>query len=66
MYSVVAFDIPKTQNAFIKNYFNIKIFPCIGWHVKPLVPAAFAVVSTYQYAKDSRGGLWPVLLMYNS
>jgi hypothetical protein len=21
--------------------------PCFGWHVKPLVPAAFAVVSTH-------------------
>jgi hypothetical protein len=34
--------------------------PCFGRHVKPLLPAAFAVVSTYQ---DPRGGLWPVLLM---
>jgi hypothetical protein len=39
--------------------------PCFGRHVKPLVPAAFAVVSTYQYALGPRGGLWPVLLMYN-
>jgi hypothetical protein len=24
--------------------------PCFGWHVKPLVPAAFAAVSTHQPA----------------
>jgi hypothetical protein len=38
--------------------------PCFGRHVKPLVPAAFAVVSTCQPALGPRGGLWPVLLMY--
>jgi hypothetical protein len=32
-------------------------------HVKPLVPAEFAVVSTLQPALGPRGGLWPVLLM---
>jgi hypothetical protein len=37
-----------------------------GRHVKPLVPAAFSVVSTYQPALGTRGGLWPVLLMCNS
>jgi hypothetical protein len=37
--------------------------PCFGRHVKPLVPAAFAVVSTHQPALGPRGGLWPVLLM---
>jgi hypothetical protein len=37
--------------------------PCFGRHVKPLVPAAFAVVSTHQPASDTRGGLWLVLLM---
>jgi hypothetical protein len=36
---------------------------CFGRYVKPLVPAAFAVVSTHQPALDSRGGLWPVLLI---
>jgi hypothetical protein len=35
--------------------------PCFGMHVKPLVPAAFAVVSTHQSALGPRGGLWPVL-----
>jgi hypothetical protein len=40
--------------------------PCFGRHVKPLVPAAFAVVSTHQPALGPRGGLWPVLLKFNS
>jgi hypothetical protein len=31
--------------------------PCFGRHVKPLVPAAFAVVSTHQPALGPRGGL---------
>jgi hypothetical protein len=35
--------------------------PCFGRHVKPLVPAAFAVVSTHQPALGPCGGLWPVL-----
>jgi hypothetical protein len=39
--------------------------PCCGRHVKPLVPAAFAIVSTYQSARQPRGGLWPVLFMCN-
>jgi hypothetical protein len=39
--------------------------PCFGRHVKPLVPAAFAVVSTHQPALGPRGGLWLVLLMCN-
>jgi hypothetical protein len=38
---------------------------CFRRHVKPLVPAAFAVVSTHQTALDPRGELWPVLLMCN-
>jgi hypothetical protein len=37
--------------------------PCLGRHVKPLVPAAFAVFSTHQPALGRRGGLWPFLLM---
>jgi hypothetical protein len=37
--------------------------PCFGKHVKPLVPPAFAVVSTHQRALGPRGGLWPILLM---
>jgi hypothetical protein len=35
-------------------------------HVKPLVPGVFAVVSIHQSALGPRGGLWPVLLMFNS
>jgi hypothetical protein len=38
---------------------------CFGRHVKPLVPAAFVVVSTHQSALGLRGELWPVLLMCN-
>jgi hypothetical protein len=34
--------------------------------VKPLVPDAFAVVSTHQFALGPRGGFWPVLLMCNA
>jgi hypothetical protein len=39
--------------------------PCFGSHVKPLVPAAFAVVTTHQPALGPRGGVWPILLMCN-
>jgi hypothetical protein len=39
---------------------------CFGRHVKPLVRAAFAVVSIHQPAMGQRGGLWPVLLICNS
>jgi hypothetical protein len=39
--------------------------PCFGRHVKPLVSAAFVVVSNNQPAQAPRGGLWPVLLMCN-
>jgi hypothetical protein len=39
--------------------------PCFGRHVMPLVPAAFAVVSTHQPALGPRGGLRPVLHMCN-
>jgi hypothetical protein len=35
------------------------------WHVKRLVPAAFADVNTLLPALSTRGGLWPVLLMCN-
>jgi hypothetical protein len=48
----------------IKNLLS-RVPPCFGGHVKPLVPAAFAVVSTHQPALAPRGSLWPVLLMYN-
>jgi hypothetical protein len=39
--------------------------PCFRRHVKPLLPAALAVVSTHQPALGPRGGLWPVLLVSN-
>jgi hypothetical protein len=42
-----------------------RALPCLGRHVKPLVPAAFAVISTDQPALSPRGGLWPVLLISN-
>jgi hypothetical protein len=38
---------------------------CFGRHAKPLVPAAFAVVSTHQSKLGPRGRLWPVFLMCN-
>jgi hypothetical protein len=34
--------------------------PCFERHVKPLVPAAFPVISTHQHVLGPRGGLWPV------
>jgi hypothetical protein len=39
--------------------------PCFGRHVKPLVSAVFAAVSTQQPAEGPRGVLWPVLLISN-
>jgi hypothetical protein len=39
--------------------------PSFERHVKPLVSAAFAVVSTDQPALGPRSLLWPVLLMRN-
>jgi hypothetical protein len=39
------------------------LLSCFGRHVKPLVPAAFAVVSTDQPALGPCGGFWPVLFM---
>jgi hypothetical protein len=39
--------------------------PSFVRHVKPLVPAVFAVVSTHQPGLDPRGGLRPVLPMCN-
>jgi hypothetical protein len=41
-----------------------RALPCFGRHVKPLVPAAFAVVSTHQSALGPLGGLWPILLIH--
>jgi hypothetical protein len=38
-----------------------RVPPWFGRHVKPLVPAALAVVITHQPALGPRGGLWPVL-----
>jgi hypothetical protein len=34
--------------------------------IKPLVPAAFAVVNTHQLALGPRGELWPVLLIHKA
>jgi hypothetical protein len=34
---------------------------CFVGHAKPLVPAAFAVVSSHQPARGPRGRLWAVL-----
>jgi hypothetical protein len=48
-----------------KNLFT-RAPPCFGRHGKPLVPAAFTVVSSYQSELVPRGGLWPVLLVGNS
>jgi hypothetical protein len=42
-----------------------RVPPFFGRHVKPLVMALFAVVSTHQPALGPRGGLWPVLLLRN-
>jgi hypothetical protein len=39
--------------------------PCFERHVKPLVPAVFAVVSTHETALGPCGELWPVLLVGN-
>jgi hypothetical protein len=39
--------------------------PCLGRNVKPLVPAAFVVVSIHQPAMGPLGGLWLVLLKCN-
>jgi hypothetical protein len=36
--------------------------PCFGRYVKPLVPAAFAVVSTHQPVLGPRGGYSPFLV----
>jgi hypothetical protein len=40
--------------------FLARVPPCLGRHVKSLVLAVFAVVSTHQSALGPRGGLWPV------
>jgi hypothetical protein len=39
--------------------------PWFGRHVKSVVPAEFAVVSTHQPTLRPRGVLWPILLMCN-
>jgi hypothetical protein len=38
---------------------------CFGRHIKQLVAAALAAVSTHQSAMGPRGGLWPVLHVGN-
>jgi hypothetical protein len=40
-----------------KNNLLSRAPPCFGRHVKPLVPAVFAVASTHQLAVGPRGGL---------
>jgi hypothetical protein len=42
-----------------------RALPYFGRLVKPLVLAAFAVVSTHKSTLGPCGGLWPVLLMCN-
>jgi hypothetical protein len=54
----------RRESAEVKQRWSV-IGPCFGRHVKPLVSAAFAVVSTHQPAQGPRRGLWPVLLMCN-
>jgi hypothetical protein len=36
-----------------------RAFPCLGKHIKPLVPAAFVVVSTDQPTLGPRSYVWP-------
>jgi hypothetical protein len=38
---------------------------CFRKYVMPLVPIAFAVVSTHQLVLGPRGGLWPVVHLCN-
>jgi hypothetical protein len=46
-----------------KNLFS-RATPCFGRHVKPLVPAASAVVSTHQPALGPRGRLWHLCVVH--
>jgi hypothetical protein len=52
--------IYKLDNEFSAVLFIVSLLfrapPCFGRRVKPLVPAAFAVVSTHQPALGPRGG----------
>jgi hypothetical protein len=41
--------------------FTIRARPCFGRHVKPLIAAVFAVVSTHKSTLGARDELWPVL-----
>jgi hypothetical protein len=41
------------------------VTPCFGRAVKPVVPTAFVVVSSYQSSLGLHFGLWHVLLMCN-
>jgi hypothetical protein len=52
-------------NAWVTKNLISRAPPCFGRHVKPLVLAAFANVSTHQPTLGPRGELWPVLLMCN-
>ena len=44
-----------------KKKFSSRAPPCFGRHVKPLVPAALAVVNNHQSALGPRDGLRPDL-----
>jgi hypothetical protein len=58
-------DVGQSLDRIVTKYLLSRAPPCFRRHVKLLVPAAFAVVSTHQPALGPRGGLWPVLLMRN-
>jgi hypothetical protein len=57
-------NVGQSLDGWTKNLLS-RTPPCLQRHVKPLVLVRFAVVSTHQPALGPRGGLWPVLLMYN-
>jgi hypothetical protein len=48
---------------WVTNHLISRAPPYFGRHVKPLVPAVFAVVSTHQSALGPRCGFWAVLLV---
>jgi hypothetical protein len=61
-YSVRSRKLSNVGQSLVTKNLLSRAPPCFGWHAKPLVSAAFAVVSTHQSALGSRGELWPVLL----
>jgi hypothetical protein len=62
---LVRFVVRSNDIIWVKKNLLSRAPPCFESHVKPLVPAAFAVVSSHQPALGPRGVLWPVLLMCN-